>query len=303
MLALLFPGQGSQTPGMLAPWLNEETKKTVATWSLHIDLDLERLGTTASADEIKDTANAQPLIVAAGLLGAQALGLTEYSVVAGHSVGEITAAGISGVLSPAHALELVRQRGISMAKAASQVETGMAAVLGGERSEVLAAIKNFNLIPANDNGAGQIVAAGSLEEIDRLIENPPAGARVRALAVAGAFHTHFMESAVSHVSGFIEKITIHDPKHQLLSNKDGSVVANGNDAINRIVNQIANPVRWDLCMESLAQLGVTGVIEFPPAGTLVGLLKRATPGIETFALKSPDDLAAAKEFATRHGGA
>jgi [acyl-carrier-protein] S-malonyltransferase len=303
MLALLFPGQGSQTPGMLAPWLNEETKKVLATWSLHIDLDLERLGTTASADEIKDTANAQPLIVAAGLMGAQALGLSKFTVVAGHSVGEITAAGISGVLSPAHALELVRQRGIAMAKAASQVETGMAAVLGGDRTEVLNAIKGFDLVPANDNGAGQIVAAGSLEQIDKLIENAPAGSRVRALAVAGAFHTHFMQSAVSHVAGFAQKIAINEPASQLLSNKDGAVVAGGKDAIDRIVNQIANPVRWDLCMDSLVQIGVTGVIEFPPAGTLVGLLKRATPSIESFALKSPEDLAAAREFAAKHGGA
>ena len=303
MLALLFPGQGSQTPGMLAPWLNDETKKIVATWSLHIDLDLERLGTTASADEIKDTANAQPLIVAAGLLGAQALALNRFSVVAGHSVGEITAAGISGVLTPAHALELVRQRGIAMAKAASQIETGMAAVLGGERTEVLKSIKELDLVPANDNGAGQIVAAGSLPQIDKLVENPPAGSRVRALAVAGAFHTHYMQSAVSHVAGFVEKVSINEPTSQLLSNKDGSVVAGGKDAIERIVNQIANPVRWDLCMESLVQLGVTGAIEFPPAGTLVGLLKRATPGIENFALKSPEDLATAKEFAAKHGGA
>lgn len=288
---------------MLQPWLNDETKKVVATWSLHIDLDLERLGTTASADEIKDTANAQPLIVAAGLLGAQALGLSKFAVVAGHSVGEITAAGISGVLSPAHALELVRQRGISMAKAASQVETGMSAVLGGDRNDVLKAIADCDLVPANDNGAGQIVAAGSLEALDKLIENPPAGARVRALAVAGAFHTHYMQPAVSHVAGFVEKVTINEPKAQLLSNKDGAVVANGKDAIERIVNQIANPVRWDLCMESLVQLGITGVIEFPPAGTLVGLLKRATPGIESFALKSPEDLAAAKEFAVKHGAA
>ena len=303
MLALLFPGQGSQTPGMLTPWLDETTRKTVANWSLHIDLDLERLGTTASADEIKDTANAQPLIVAAGLLGASALGLTKFSVVAGHSVGEITAAGVSGVLSPAHALELVRQRGISMAKAASQAETGMAAVLGGDRSEVLNAINELELIPANDNGAGQIVAAGSLAQIDKLVKNSPTGSRVRALAVAGAFHTHYMQSAVSHVAGYVEKVSINEPTSQLLSNKDGTVVLTGKVAIDRIVNQIANPVRWDLCMESLVQLGVTGVIEFPPAGTLVGLLKRATPGIESFALKSPEDIAAARAFAIKHGGA
>lgn len=303
MLALLFPGQGSQTPGMLSSWLNEETKKTIANWSLHIDLDLERLGTTASADEIKDTANAQPLIVAAGLLGVQALQLSKFAVVAGHSVGEITAAAVSGALSPAHALELVRQRGIAMAKAASQVETGMAAVLGGDRNEVLNTLKDFDLIPANDNGAGQIVAAGSLEQLDKLLENPPAGSRVRALAVAGAFHTHYMQSAVSHVSEFVAKVQIGEINSQLLSNKDGAVVANGQDAINRIVNQIANPVRWDLCMQSLQDLGITGAIEFPPAGTLIGLLKRAIPGIETFAIKSPEDLLSAKEFAMKHGGA
>ena len=303
MLALLFPGQGSQTPGMLSSWLNDETKKTIANWSLHIDLDLERLGTTASADEIKDTANAQPLIVAAGLLGVQALQLSKFAVVAGHSVGEITAAAVSGALSPAHALELVRQRGIAMAKAASQVETGMAAVLGGDRNEVLNTLKDFDLIPANDNGAGQIVAAGSLEQLDKLLENPPAGSRVRALAVAGAFHTHYMQSAVSHVSEFVAKVQIGDINSQLLSNKDGAVVANGQDAINRIVNQIANPVRWDLCMQSLQDLGITGAIEFPPAGTLIGLLKRAIPGIETFAIKSPEDLLSAKEFAIKHGGA
>ncbi len=303
MLALLFPGQGSQTPGMLSSWLNEETKKTIANWSLHIDLDLERLGTTASADEIKDTANAQPLIVAAGLLGVQALQLSKFAVVAGHSVGEITAAAVSGALSPAHALELVRQRGIAMAKAASQVETGMAAVLGGDRNEVLNTIKDFDLIPANDNGAGQIVAAGSLEQLDKLLENPPSGSRVRALAVAGAFHTHYMQSAVSHVSEFVAKVQIGEINSQLLSNKDGAVVANGQDAINRIVNQIANPVRWDLCMQSLQDLGITGAIEFPPAGTLIGLLKRAIPGIETFAIKSPEDLLSAKEFAMKHGGA
>ena len=306
MLALLLPGQGSQTPGMLQPWLSDEIKKTLATWSLHIDLDLERLGTSATADEIKDTANAQPLIVATGLIGAEVLGLKNFAVVAGHSVGEITAAGISGVLTPTHALELVRQRGIAMAKAASQVETGMAAVLGGDRTEVLKAISDAELIPANDNGAGQIVAAGSLAALDKLIENPPAGARVRALAVAGAFHTHFMQSAVSHVAGFVEKISISNPNLQLLSNKDGQVVAEGKVAIDRIVNQIANPVRWDLCMQSLLELGVTGAIELPPAGTLAGLLKRATPNIETFALKSPADLPAALEFAAKHqakGGA
>jgi [acyl-carrier-protein] S-malonyltransferase len=310
MLALLMPGQGAQTPGMMAPWLDsqiksggeQENRKSLANWSLHIDLDLERLGTSASADEIKDTANAQPLIVATSLLGAKSLNLSKFAAVAGHSVGELTALAISGILSPSQALELVRQRGLAMAKAASQSETGMAAVLGGERIEVLKSIEDFGLVPANDNGAGQIVAAGALDALDKLNANPPTGARVRALAVAGAFHTSYMKPAVEHVSKYASNLEIKDPTAQLLSNKDGAVVNRGKDAINRIVDQIANPVRWDLCMESLVQLGVTGAIELPPAGTLVGLLKRATPSIETFALKTPEDLPAALEFAKKHGG-
>lgn len=301
MLAILMPGQGSQTPGMLEPWLNEDTKKLLAKWSLHIDLDLTRLGTTASAEEIKDTANAQPLIVATGLISAHLLNIKNFSIVSGHSVGEITAAAISEVITATDALALVRQRGLAMAKAASQVETGMAAVLGGDRNDVLKLLANLDLVPANDNGAGQIVAAGALDALDKLIENPPPTARVRALAVAGAFHTKYMQSAVSQVETFAANLTINNPKNQLISNKDGQVVKDGNDAVKRIVNQIANPVRWDLCMESLAQLGVTGAIELAPAGTLVGLLKRATPSIETFALKSPADLSAANEFAQKHG--
>jgi [acyl-carrier-protein] S-malonyltransferase len=301
MLAILMPGQGSQTPGMLEPWLNEDTKNLLAKWSLHIDLDLMRLGTTASAEEIKDTANAQPLIVATGLISAHLLNIKNFSLVSGHSVGEITAAAISEVISATDALALVRQRGLAMAKAASQVETGMAAVLGGDRDDVLKSLANLDLAPANDNGAGQIVAAGSLDALDKLIENPPTGARVRALAVAGAFHTKYMQSAVSQVDIFAKNLAINNPKYQLISNKDGQVVKDGSEAVQRIVNQIANPVRWDLCMDSLDQLGVTGAIELAPAGTLVGLLKRATPSIETFALKSPADLTTANEFVRKHG--
>lgn len=305
MLAILSPGQGSQVPGMLQPWLTEANRKLLETWSLHIDLDLERLGTSASADEIKDTANAQPLIVAAGLLGFEALklnGAFTFNLAAGHSVGEITASAIAEVLDPTAALELVRQRGLSMAKAASQVKTGMSAVLGGERDDVLKTIERYELVAANDNGAGQIVAAGSLENLDKFATTPPAGSRIRPLAVAGAFHTHYMSSAVTDVDILAKKLSIHDPKVRLLSNKDGDLVIDGKDAINRIVNQIANPVRWDLCMQAMAELGITGVIELPPAGTLVGLIKRAVPSIETFALKSPDEILAAREFAQKHSG-
>lgn len=303
MLAVIAPGQGSQTPGMLLPWLaDESTMQLLAKWSLHIDLDLVRLGSTASADEIRDTANAQPLIVAAGLIGFEKLGIKSFTATAGHSVGELTAAAISGVVSPVHALEIVRQRGIAMAKAASESETGMSAILGGDRDEVLNALNHYGLIPANHNGAGQIVAAGALDALEKLNENPPTGARVRGLAVAGAFHTSVMQPAVEHISNFVAKLSISNPKIALLSNKDGATVSTGEDAISRIVSQVANPVRWDLCMVSLRELGITGVIELPPAGTLVGLLKRAEPSIETFSFKTPEDLPAAREFAKKHGG-
>jgi len=301
VLAIIAPGQGSQTPGMLNSWVADpELKNLLLSWSDAIGLDLLSLGTTADADEIKDTANAQPLIVAASLLGSHALGIANCAVTSGHSVGELAAAAISGAINESDALKLVRARGIEMAKAASAQPAGMSAVLGGERAEVLAAIAQLNLVAANDNGAGQIVAAGELSSLATLGENPPAGARVRALAVAGAFHTSFMAPAVEPLRELASTLVTHPVSIQVISNKDGQVVSDGAEVLNRIVNQIANPVRWDLCMETLKSLGVTGVIELPPAGTLVGLLKRAVPEIETFALKSAEDLSAAREFAGRH---
>jgi [acyl-carrier-protein] S-malonyltransferase len=301
VLAIIAPGQGSQTPGMLSSLITDPAlKELLVSWSDSIGLDLLRLGTTADADEIKDTANAQPLIVAASLLGAHALGVKSFAVTAGHSVGELASAALSGAINESDALKLVRARGIEMAKAASAQPAGMSAVLGGDRTEVLAAIATLNLVPANDNGAGQIVAAGDLQALASLGENPPAGARVRALAVAGAFHTDFMKPAVEPLRNLASTISTHPVSIHVISNKDGEVVTDGSEVLNRIVNQIANPVRWDLCMERLKSLGVTGVIELPPAGTLVGLLKRSAPDIETFALKSSDDLVAAREFAERH---
>ena len=301
MLAIIAPGQGSQTPGMLNSWIQDPAlKKLIATWSEAIDLDLLHLGTTADADEIKDTANAQPLIVATSLLGAHALGFKKFAVTSGHSVGELAAAALSGAISEIDALRIVRTRGIEMAKAAGTSPSGMSAILGGDRTEVLAAIATLNLVAANDNGAGQIVAAGDLQALASLNENPPAGARVRALAVAGAFHTAFMQPAVQPLKDLASSITTHPLSIQVISNKDGQAVTDGSEVLSRIVNQIANPVRWDLCMETMKTMGVTGVIELPPAGTLVGLLKRAASEIETFALKSADDLEAAREFAERH---
>jgi len=301
VLAIIAPGQGSQTPGMLNSWIQDPSlKDLLLSWSDAIGLDLLHLGTDADAEEIKDTANAQPLIVAASLLGAHALGIKKVAVTSGHSVGELAAAAISGAISESDALMIVRARGVEMAKAAATSPSGMSAVLGGDRAEVLAAIAGLKLVAANDNGAGQIVAAGDLQALESLNENPPAGARVRALAVAGAFHTEFMQPAVEPLRALALTVPTHPVVIQVISNRDGQVITDGTDVLNRIVDQIANPVRWDLCMETLKSLGVTGVIELPPAGTLVGLLKRAASEIETFALKSADDLDAAREFAGRH---
>jgi [acyl-carrier-protein] S-malonyltransferase len=286
---------------MLSPWIEDPAQRELlSTWSESIGLDLIHLGTTADADEIKDTANAQPLIVAAGLLSAHALNLSgKFSYVAGHSVGEITAASIAGSLSALDAMKLVRARGIEMAKAAATTPAGMSAVLGGDREVVLKAISDLGLVAANDNGGGQIVAAGSL---DALAQLAPEGARVRSLAVAGAFHTSYMQPAVEPLRALAQSLSPTEPTVPVISNRDGEEVSEGREILNRIVNQIANPVRWDLCMERLASLGVTGVIEVAPAGTLVGLTKRAVPTMEQFALKSPADIDAAREFAATHGG-
>jgi len=301
MLAIIAPGQGSQTPGMLSAWLKDSTlRDTCASWSLEIGTDLLTLGTSADADQIKDTANAQPLIVAAGLLSFKALGVTP-SVVAGHSVGEITAASLATIISETDAMKIVQARGVEMAKAAAMTPAGMSAVLGGDREAVVAAITAAGLVAANENGGGQIVAAGSLEGLEKLAGNPPEGARVRALAVAGAFHTPYMQPAIEPLRVLAANTHVHDPIAEIISNKEGARVTSGREFMDRIVAQIANPVRWDLCMSTLKSMGVTGVIELAPAGTLVGLLKRAEPSIETFALKSPDDLDAAQTFAVNHG--
>ena len=301
MLAIIAPGQGAQTPGMLSTWAGDaQLEKLLRAWSDVIGLDLLHLGISADTEEIKDTANAQPLIVATSLIAAHALAVKNAAVVSGHSVGELAAAAISGAISPEDALTLVRARGIEMAKAAALYPAGMSAVLGGERKDVIAAIQSLGLVAANENGAGQIVAAGDLTALASLAENPPLGARVRALAVAGAFHTSFMAPAVEPLREIARGITTHNSGISVISNKDGSVINDGAEILARIINQIANPVRWDLCMDTLESMGITGVIELAPAGTLVGLLKRAYPHIESFALKSADDLSAAGEFAGRH---
>ncbi|MYR05120.1 acyltransferase domain-containing protein [Gordonia sp. SID5947] len=295
MLSMLAPGQGSQTPGMLSSWLElPGARDQLSTWSKLIGLDLERLGTTATADEITDTAVTQPLVVAAALLAYDELArrseLPADAIVAGHSVGELAAAAITGVISSDEAVSLAAIRGAEMAKACALEPTTMAAVLGGDEAAVLARLDELDLIPANRNAAGQIVAAGTVAAIDELIANPPEKARTRKLAVAGAFHTRFMAPAQEAVAAAAAKITPADPNRTLLSNFDGQPVTNGADALTRLVGQVTKPVRWDLCSAYMREQGTTAVVELPPAGTLVGIAKRELKGTPTLALKSPDNL-------------
>ncbi|WP_415950575.1 ACP S-malonyltransferase [Streptomyces sp. KLOTTS4A1] len=302
MLVLVAPGQGAQTPGFLTPWLDlPGAADKLAAWSESIGLDLAHFGTQAEADAIRDTAVAQPLLVAAGLLSASALGEVKPAAVAGHSVGEFTAAAFAGVLDDTAALQLVRKRGLAMADAAAVTETGMAALLGGDPDVVLPHLEKLGLTPANVNGAGQIVAAGTLEQIADLEADKPEGTRrVVPLKVAGAFHTHHMAPAVETLRKAAGELTPAEPAVTYVSNKDGRAVASGDEVIARLVGQVANPVRWDLCMETFKELGVTALIEVCPGGTLTGLAKRALPGVKTLALKTPDDLDAARELIAEH---
>ncbi len=293
---MLAPGQGSQTPGMLTAWLElPGAAERLAAWSEISGLDLARLGTTATAEEITDTAVTQPLVVAATLLAHQELinrGLLAgaETVVAGHSVGEIAAYAIAGVISADDAVKLAATRGAEMAKACAVEPTGMSAVLGGDEAEVLARLEALDLVPANRNAAGQIVAAGALSALDKLAEDPPAKARVRQLATAGAFHTRYMASALDGYAAAADGVTAAEPTTNLLSNADGQPVTSAADAMTKLVAQLTRPVRWDLCTESIRQREVTAIVEFPPAGTLVGIAKRELRGVPTHAVKTPADL-------------
>ncbi|MDK1473959.1 ACP S-malonyltransferase [Streptomyces sp. 549] len=308
MLVLVAPGQGAQSPGFLTPWLElPGVADRLKAWSDVAGLDLVHFGTEAGADEIRDTAVAQPLLVAAGLVSTQALldGVAPdaVQVVAGHSVGELTAAATAGVLSDEDALAIVRRRGLAMAEAAAVTDTGMAAVLGGDADTVVAHLEKLGLTPANINGAGQIVAAGTAEQLAALSADKPEGARVIPLKVAGAFHTRHMAPAVSALEDAVRDVAVSAPRVRVVSNRDGQVVEDGAEFVRRLVGQVANPVRWDLCMATFRDLGVTAVVEVCPGGTLTGLAKRALPGVKTLALKSPADLDAARELVAEHGTA
>lgn len=301
MLAILAPGQGSQTPGMLGSWLElPGAADQIARWSAISGLDLARLGTTASAEEITDTAVTQPLVVATTLLAHAELarrGLppADESVAAGHSVGEIAAYAIAGVISADDAVTLAAVRGAEMAKACALEPTGMSAVLGGDEAEVLARLEALELVAANRNAAGQIVAAGSLAALEKLAEDPPEKARVRPLATAGAFHTHHMASALDGYAAAAAAVTTAEPTITLLSNADGRPVSSAADAMAKLVAQLTRPVRWDLCTETLRELNTTALLEFPPAGALSGIAKRELRGVEINAVKSPADLDALSE--------
>ena len=294
MIAYLAPGQGSQTPGMLVEWLElPGAADRLAAWSQISGLDLVTLGTTATAEEITDTAVTQPLVVAATLLAYEELakrGLPGPALVAGHSVGEIAAYAIAGVITPDQAVKLAAVRGAEMAKACAVEPTGMSAVLGGDETEVLARLEALELIPANRNAAGQIVAAGAISALEKLAEDPPAKARVRQLATAGAFHTHYMAAALAGYAEAAAAISPADPTITLLSNADGQPVSSGADALAKLVAQLTRPVRWDLCTETMRELGTSAIVEFPPAGALTGIAKRELRGVATHAVKTPADL-------------
>jgi [acyl-carrier-protein] S-malonyltransferase len=310
MLVIAAPGQGAQAPGFLAPWLElPGFADRLAAWSDLAGYDLIRYGTTAGAEEITDTAVAQPLLVAAALAAAEAVsgdgGLAglrrQAGIAAGHSVGELAAGAIAGAIDAADAMRLVGVRGRAMAKAAAAEPTGMTAVLGGAEADVLAALHAHGLTAANVNGAGQIVAAGTAGQLAALAAEPPAGARLRPLSVAGAFHTAHMAPAVAALREAAADITVADPAILLLSTADGAAVSSGRDWLERIVTQVSAPVRWDECMRTMAGLGASALVELPPGGTLTGLARRALPGVALAALKSPGDLGAARALLAEHG--
>ncbi len=310
MLVIVAPGQGAQSPGFLTPWLEDPDFADRLNWLSAVGgLDLAHYGTEADAETIRDTAVAQPLLVASSLLAALALfphpadAFGRIGAVAGHSVGEIAAATGAGIISAEQAMVFVRERGRAMAEASARTPTGMTAILGGEREHVLAALEREGLTPANDNGTGQIVAAGTMDQLQALADNPPEKARLIPLSVAGAFHTEHMKLAVDVLAKLARAVSTHDTRTRLISNRDGQVIHSGREVLARLVTQVSNPVRWDLCMQTMADLGVTGILEMPPAGTLVGIAKRQLKGVETFALKTPDQLDDARAFADKHGDA
>jgi [acyl-carrier-protein] S-malonyltransferase len=309
VLAILAPGQGAQAPGQLRPWLDiGGVSARLRWWSAAAGLDLVDAGTDASAETIRDTAIAQPLLVATGLVAAEQLGVLPTSpspglLVAGHSVGEITAAAIAGFLTPEAALVLVALRGRAMADACAGRATGMTALLGGDEEQVVARLSELGLTAANRNGAGQVVVGGTVEQLAALAADPPPRTRLRPLTVAGAFHTHHMDPAHATLAAAAAGVQARRASVGQVSNLDGAVVTDGADLVHRLVEQVATPVRWDLCMARLREAGVTAVVELPPAGVLAGIARRELPGVTILPIKTPADLNAARELLATHAAA
>ena len=308
MLALVAPGQGSQSVGMLAPWVvDSKTKDLVQSWSKLVSVDLLKLGQFGTTDEIKSTDIAQLLIFITSILSSLDLDLRNEKdssiVYAGHSVGEFAAYSLAGAFEVDQALRLVAKRGQAML-AATKVfsKTGMSAVLGGNKEEVVSYLSEFDLIPANINSNGQIIAAGTLENLDRLANTPLTGTRIRPLEVSAAFHTKFMEPAVSQFTEIFKVISVKSPRQIVLSNKNGERVSNSTDITENLIQQVISPVRWDLCQAKMRELGVTGMLELAPGGTLCGIAKKEIPNVETFAIKTPEDIQGANEFIRKHIG-
>ena len=308
MLALVAPGQGSQSVGMLAPWVvDSKTKDLVQSWSKLVSVDLLKLGQFGTTDEIKSTDIAQLLIFVTSILSSLDLDLRNEKdssiVYAGHSVGEFAAYSLAGAFEVDQALRLVAKRGQAML-AATKVfsKTGMSAVLGGNKEEVVSYLSEFDLIPANINSNGQIIAAGTLENLDRLANTPLKGTRIRPLEVSAAFHTKFMEPAVSQFTEIFKVISVKSPRQIVLSNKNGERVSNSTDVTENLIQQVISPVRWDLCQAKMVELGVTGMLELAPGGTLCGIAKKEIPNVETFAIKTPEDIQGANEFIRKHIG-
>ncbi|NUS74233.1 MAG: acyltransferase domain-containing protein [Corynebacteriales bacterium] len=302
VVALVSPGQGAQKPGFLTPWLElPGVREKLSWWSQLAQVDLVELGSKADADAIRRTDATQPLLAAAALIAAAELPLGDVTITAGHSIGELPAAAIAGALSADTAIALAGARGREMAKACELAETSMIAVVGGQADEVLTAIQAAGATAANRNSPGQVVAAGPIAALEKLKANPPAKARLIPLQVAGAFHTDAMITAQTALSEFASALEVSTPQKILLSNADGAAVTSGKDTINRLIAQVTSSVRWDLCQETMKDLGVTALIELPPAGTLVGLAKRTMPGVEVLSINTPDDLILARDLIARHG--
>ena len=300
----MTPGQGSQSVGMLTSWVQDDDSVTLINQFSEIcEKDLRKLGTTSNQSEVTSTNNAQPLLASLAFLSARKLTWEKYKgiIFSGHSVGELSACSLAGFYSMQDAMQLVFVRGNAMAEAAmSSQATGMSAVLGGKKDEVIKHIQNHNLVPANVNSEGQIIASGLLADLERLAENPPASTKVRKLDVAGAFHSEFMKPAESKLAQQFSQINLSKPQYRYISNKDGSVVTESVDLQNRLVSQISSPVRWDMCQATMKNLGVTGMLELAPGGVLTGIAKREMPGVELFAIKSPEDITAAQDFIDKH---